>query len=71
MEWKTSIAQSEVKLRRVSVGVKSSLQRWMSVTIEGVGFQPKEGLVDSSNKFIHNYPIVIRTTLSMVYNRTE
>ena len=38
----------------------------MSVTIEGVGFQPKEGLVDNSNKFIHNYPIVIRTTLSMV-----
>ena len=38
----------------------------MSVTIEGVGFQAKEGLVDNSNKFIHNYPIIIKSTLSQV-----
>ena len=38
----------------------------MSVTIEGVGFQPREGLVDNSNKFIHNYPIIMKSTLSQV-----
>ena len=38
----------------------------MSLTIEGVSEVPRGDLVDYSNKFVHNYPIVIHCTMSKV-----